>query len=188
MNLSKMPPINLVELGLIEYKKALQIQLNLVDRVKKTGQEFLIICSHPRVLTVGSSACENEIKNFDGEIVKVKRGGKATLHGPGQIILYPILNLNKRNRQLHLHLRKLEEIVITTLKALGFHSYAENTGIWINDKKIASIGIGAKKWVTYHGLAFNFNNDFCNCEFKPCGYNLSDMTCFVHTAKKNVFF
>ena len=168
--------MTVINLGLIDYKKALEKQIECLDKTYNTEEEFLIVCSHNRVITIGSAGDSKDIKNFDGEIVKVKRGGKLTLHGPGQILLYPILNLNLRNRDLRKHLKTLEEIGIEVLNSFNLKPYAKDTGVWVNQKKIISIGVGAKKWVTYHGMAFNITNDFFNCEFNPCGMDQSLMT------------
>lgn len=172
-----------IDLGLISYKKALDFQLQLLEKVhKKMAEETLMICRHPFVLTVGRSATENDIQSWDGEIVKVQRGGGVTFHGPGQIIIYPILDLRKRNRDLHSFLRKLEKSVIETLKLYDIKASCRDgvTGVWVGDKKIASIGIGVKKWISYHGLAFNFKNEFLDQgKFNPCGFSQSTMIGFT---------
>ena len=175
--------LNCVDLGLIPYKKALDFQLQLLEKVyKKIANETLIICRHPLVLTVGRSAGSDDIQSWDGEIVKVQRGGGVTFHGPGQIIIYPILDLRKRNRDLHSFLRKLEKGIIETLKVYDIKASCKSgaTGVWVGDKKIASIGIGVKKWISYHGLAFNFKNEFSDQgHFNPCGFSQSTMIGFT---------
>ena len=172
-----------VDLGLIPYKKALDFQLQLLEKVyKKIANETLIVCRHPFVLTVGRSAKESDIQNWNGEIVKIQRGGGVTFHGPGQIIIYPILDLRKRNRDLHSFLRKLERGIIETLKFYDIKASCRDgaTGVWVGDKKIASIGIGVKKWISYHGLAFNFKNEFLNQgSFSPCGFSQGTMIGFT---------
>ena len=172
-----------IDLGLIPYKKALDFQLQLLEKVyKKTADEALIVCRHPFVLTVGRSAKFDDIQSWDGEIVKIQRGGGVTFHGPGQIIIYPILDLRKRNRDLHGFLRKLERGVIETLKLYSIKASCKigATGVWVGDKKIASIGIGVKKWISYHGLAFNFKNEFLDQgRFSPCGFSQSTMIGFT---------
>ena len=165
--------MKVINLGLIDYKEALNKQLELLDITHKTGKEFLIVCSHPKVITVGSAGNVEDVKFFNGEIFKIRRGGKVTLHGPGQILLYPILSLKKRD--LHKHLRNLEQVAIKVLKEFKLKAYAKDTGVWVFNKKIASIGVGAKKWVTYHGMAFNLTNDFLEFELKPCGLDKSCM-------------
>lgn len=178
--------MKVINLGLIDYKKALNKQLELLDITFKTKAEFIILCSHPKVITLGSSASTDDIKNFDGEIFKIRRGGKATLHGPGQVLFYPIINL--KNKDLHRHLRNLEQTAIEVLEEFDLKPYAKDTGVWVEDKKIVSIGVGAKKWVTYHGMAFNLTNDFLDCEFKPCGLDISfmdGMCSFVPKVKRD---
>ena len=172
-----------IDLGLIPYQKALKLQIQLLERVyNKTAKETLIVCSHQPVLTVGRAADLNDIQSWDGDVVKVQRGGGVTFHGPGQIIIYPILDLKKRNRNLHGFLRNLEKGVIKTLKYYRIKaSYRPGaTGVWIKDRKIASIGIGVKKWISYHGLAFNFKNEFLDQgSFSPCGFSQSTMIGFT---------
>ena len=172
-----------VDLGLIPYKKALDFQLDLLEKVYKgMVDETLIVCRHPFVLTVGRNAKENDIQNWDGEIVKVQRGGGVTFHGPGQIIIYPILDLRKKNRDLHGFLRKLEKGIIETLKLYDIKASSKPsaTGVWVGDKKIASIGIGVKRWISYHGLAFNFKNEFSDQGlFSPCGFSQNTMIGFT---------
>ena len=172
-----------VDLGLVSYKKVLDFQLDLLEKVYKgMADETLIACRHPFVLTVGRSAKKSDVQSWDGEIVKVQRGGGVTFHGPGQIIIYPILDLRKRNRDLHSFLRKLEKGVIETLKLYDIKATSKSgaTGVWIGDKKIASIGIGVKKWISYHGLAFNFKNEFLNQgHFSPCGFSQNTMIGFT---------
>ena len=172
-----------VDLELVSYKKALDFQLELLEKVyKKTADDTLIVCRHPFVLTIGRSAQADDIQSWDGDIVKVQRGGGVTFHGPGQIIIYPILDLRKRNRDLHRFLRNLEKSIIETLKFYNIKASCRDgaTGVWVGDKKIASIGIGVKKWISYHGLAFNFKNEFLNQgKFSPCGFSQSTMIGFT---------
>lgn len=165
--------MKVINLGLIDYKQALDKQLELLEITHKTQKEFIILCSHPKVITIGSAGNVEDIKNFDGEIIKIRRGGKITLHGPGQILFYPILSL--KNKDLHKHLRTLEKTATGVLEEFGLNPYTKDTGVWVCGKKIASIGVGAKKWVTYHGMAFNLTNDFLDFELKPCGLHKSCM-------------
>ena len=168
-----------VDLGLISYQKALKFQIQLLERVyNKMADETLIVCSHQPVLTVGRAARLNDIQSWDGEIIYVQRGGGVTFHGPDQIIVYPILDLKKRNRDLHRLLHNLEKGVIETLKYYGIKAFCRSgaTGVWVKNRKIASIGIGVKKWISYHGLAFNFRNGFLDQgSFNPCGFSQNTM-------------
>lgn len=172
-----------VDLGLVPYQKALKFQTQLLEKVyNKSADETLIVCSHQPVLTVGRAADLNDIQSWNGEIVKVQRGGGVTFHGPGQIIIYPILDLKKRNKDLHRFLRNLEKGVIETLKYYEIKASCKpsTTGVWVKDRKIASIGIGVKKWISYHGLAFNFKNEFSDQgSFKPCGFSQGTMIGFT---------
>ena len=175
--------LELIDLGLIPYKKSLDFQIEMVEKVyHKKSNETLILCSHPPVLTIGRSATVKDIQQWDGEIIKVQRGGGVTFHGPGQIIIYPILDLRKRNYDTHKILRHLERTVVNTLEDYNVSSYCKSgaTGVWVGKqvhKKIASIGIGVKKWISYHGLAFNFKNEFLDYgSFNPCGFSQETMT------------
>ena len=172
-----------INLGLIPYTKALEFQIEMLEKVyHQKSNETLIICSHRHVLTVGRFAQLEDIQKWDGDIVKVQRGGGVTFHGPGQIIIYPILDLRKRHRDTHKVLRNLEKAIIDMLKEYHIESYckAGATGVWIRqqqiEKKIASIGIGVRKWISYHGLAFNFKNEFLDYgHFSPCGFSQETM-------------
>ncbi len=167
-----------VDLGLVEYNQALKFQLDTLEDVKQGADETLIVCSHPRVLTRGRATEDTDIEEWNGEIVDVQRGGRVTFHSPGQIIVYPIVNLKSRGNDLHRFLRNLEDGVIELLKTFDIHSVREEgaTGVWVSDKKIASIGIAAKNWISYHGVSFNYQNEFSESgKFLACGFSQSNM-------------
>ena len=171
--------MQIVNLGLISYAEALDKQLDTLDKVaREEMEEVIFICSHPPVLTLGRATQKEDVGHWTGEVHEVQRGGRVTFHGPGQIVAYPILRLNDRGRDLHKYLRQLEDVILKVLKSYQIVGRREDgaTGVWVGDKKIASIGIAAKKWVTYHGLAFNYENEFMNYgKFSPCGFHQTDM-------------
>lgn len=168
--------------GLIDYKSAQNKQHQYVEELLKgLRPETLVFCSHPPVVTLGKKTILDDIKGWSGEVVETKRGGQATYHGPGQIIVYPIIQLAKRNKDIYLYLRQLERALILTLKEFNLESSGnpENTGVWISDRKIASIGVAVKRWVTYHGMAINIKRDRGAFQgINPCGMSHNIMTCF----------
>jgi lipoyl(octanoyl) transferase len=171
--------------GLVSYKEALSRQEEYVDQVaRELRRETLVFCSHPPVVTLGRGTKPGDVFGWTGETFDVSRGGRATYHGPSQIVVYPILDLNSRGRDLHLYMRKLEAAVLETLLSFkisakanvlqvedGASEAAPATGVWIDDKKIASIGIAVRKWISFHGLALNVSADSqAFAGMKPCGF------------------
>lgn len=146
----------------------------------------LLLVEHEPVVTVGRSPrsekkteLEVSLRGTGCPVVEIERGGEATWHGPGQLVAYPILFLAEGERDLHAYLRKLEEVVIRTLAAhcLEGRREAGKTGVWIGPKKVASIGIAVRRWVTWHGVALNLDNDLGTFRrFHPCGFDPDVMT------------
>lgn len=166
--------------GNIEYSKAYQKQKSLVQQIiANEAEERIIFCSHPPVVTLGKKSSAADIINWSGDIFEIERGGRATYHGPKQIIIYPILDLKKRQYNLGGHLRKLETVIIELLAGFGVEARGnpDYAGVWVGNKKVASIGIAVKKWVTYHGLALNLGKDeLAFSGIAACGANASIMT------------
>ena len=166
----------IVDLGLVKYQEAYDIQKEYVAQVQSGGDDVLIFCEHPTVLTMGRMAHEEHIFCKDEvDIVYIDRGGDITLHAPGQLVIYPILNLKHHGQDLKLYLRKLEGITIDALKEFGVEGRREEdkTGVWVKDKKIVSMGIGVKKWVSFHGVGLNVNTDLNLFRMiKPCGLDV----------------
>ena len=182
-------------LGLINYQKAYERQLELRDKLmfERAQDEVLLVCSHNPIVTLGKKSTKNDLSGWSGDLIEIERGGKATYHGPGQIIIYPILDLSKRNNDIHLFLRHLEEATVETLKefqvkASGNPSNSmETTGVWIKNKKIASIGVAIKRWITYHGIALNVNQDpLAFSGISPCGYKASTMISLEEITNKKI--
>lgn len=172
-----------IDLGLIDYAKAYEIQKQAVAEVIAGGPERFFICEHPAVLTLGRMADEEFILMPKEQLAKrgiktlnIDRGGEVTLHAPGQLVVYPILDLNKRGRDLHAYIRKLESVGIDFIRSYGVDAQRNpgKTGVWAKGKKAISIGVGVKKWVTFHGMAVNVTTDLkLFTVIKPCGLDVS---------------
>lgn len=193
--------------GLISYEEALHKQLEYVDKLDQalsSGEQhpgFLIFCSHPAVVTTGRQTQASDIFSWQGPVIEVSRGGRATYHGPSQIVVYPILSLkNARGKKAESdeprvsqdvrgYLRTFESAIVSTLKEFGIAAEgktpqkmpgqnveSDETGVWIGNQKIASLGIAVKKWITYHGAAINFYNDpTAFVGINPCGFKTETM-------------
>lgn len=169
-----------VDWGLLPYREALERQLQQVeDRLADMVGDSLILVEHPPVITLGRRIgaeqnilwSEAECEKRGIEIVPITRGGDVTCHEPGQLVAYPIVNLDE-NRDLHAWLRLLEEVVIATVAQFGLRAdrVQGKTGIWIENRKIAAIGVAVRRWTTFHGLALNVNNDLSTfAGVIPCG-------------------
>ncbi len=159
----------------IPYKRAMITLEKRVDDVKKgIKKEFLWILEHPTTYTGGLRSKESEILDKNIKVIKTNRGGKITLHNPGQKIIYFVIDLNKRKKDIRLFIRTLEDSVIEILKKYNINAKADrkNIGIWVKDKKISAIGVRVKKWIAYHGCSININNDLKNYKkIIPCGLN-----------------
>lgn len=185
------------DLGLVDFKKGWEFQREIFSKVKFGILESeLIICQHYPVITLGRSAkrrnilvSQEELKNKGILVYEIERGGDVTYHGPGQLMAYPIFNLNYLKKDIHLFLRQLEEIVIDLLLDLGIRGNRRSglTGVWIAKQKVASIGITIKNWITYHGLSINIKkDDLYNFRFiKPCGMNI-EMTSLETIIAKDI--
>lgn len=196
---TKNKEVRCLHLGLIDYKEAWDYQEKLfaeivAKKIKNRDQlpehqepteNYLLFCSHPHVYTLGKSgkeknllANEQILQQINASYYRINRGGDITYHGPGQIVVYPILDLDNFFTDIHQYLRLLEEAVILTLGNYGIDGgrIAGLTGVWIdhlhqsNPRKIAAMGVKSSRWVTMHGLAFNVNTDLAYFNnIVPCG-------------------
>ena len=153
----------------------------VVERQRGQRRDALVLVEHPHVITVGRTrgALAHILGAGDVEVVEVERGGDVTYHGPGQIVAYPILLLEEGERDLHRFLRNLEEGMIRTLARWEIAADREpgKTGVWIGSKKVCSIGVAVRRWVTFHGLALNVTADLSYfARINPCGFEASVMT------------
>jgi lipoyl(octanoyl) transferase len=169
-------------LGRIDYQAGLRIQEARLDDCVNKGEETVILLEHEPVYTIGRLPDKSSLRivnQLPYPVYETNRGGQATYHGPGQLVGYPIVDLRVRGRDLHRYLRNLEDLLIDLLmefKITG-SKVAGKTGVWVEDRKIASIGVGVRKWVTMHGFALNVASDlngFLN--IIPCGLSGVKMT------------
>ena len=171
---------DLLDLGLKDYEEVLELQRKLVDlRAKKLIPDTLIIVEHPHVYTVGKAVPGEAPTHVGGvPVFRIERGGQWTYHGPGQLVGYPILNLNERDKNIHGFLKATEETLIQALGNFGITAgRGEQTGVWVGKKKIASIGAAIRNWVSFHGFALNINTDLNYFhKISPCGFHGSTMT------------
>ena len=165
------------------YREAWERQLALVESRKAgAGEDTLLLVEHPHVITLGRAqkALANVVAAGDVEVVAIERGGDVTYHGPGQLVAYPVIQLAEGERDLHKFLRALEEAVIRTLGAFDLRAGRApgKTGVWLDEaRKICSIGIACRRWVTFHGLALNVATDLAQFHrINPCGFESSVMT------------
>lgn len=190
------PFVQVRDLGLIDYKEAWDLQesllkksvdLKVLNRTNETNylpENHLLFCEHPHVYTLGKSGKpehlllnEEQLLNASARYYKINRGGDITYHGPGQLVMYPILDLEQFFTDIHKYLRYLEEVVILTLARFGIVAdrYEGLTGVWIDPntemaRKICAMGVKCSRWITMHGIGFNVNSDlsyFSN--IIPCG-------------------
>ncbi len=161
----------------VNYLKAIKFLEDRVIKInKKQADELIWILEHPSTFTAGVSSKKSDILDKSIHIIKTSRGGKITWHGPGQLICYFVINLNKRKRDIRKFLNIIENSIILSLKSFNINSFSDrkNIGIWSKfnneDKKIGAIGIKVKRWVAYHGFSININNDISNYQkIIPCG-------------------
>ncbi|MFA5145789.1 MAG: lipoyl(octanoyl) transferase LipB [Candidatus Omnitrophota bacterium] len=170
----------IIDLGMTGYEECYKVQREFCNR-RKLGEiaDSLIIAEHMPVFTLGRLAKEENLlvdretlKSQGIKVLDVDRGGDVTFHGPGQIVLYPILNLKERKTDLHRYMRDIEEGVLTFLKyyAVSGHRINGRTGVWVGDRKISFIGIAARDWITYHGVSINIDVDLRFFSMiRPCG-------------------
>jgi lipoate-protein ligase B len=166
--------LNCFDLGCLEYLHALALQEDILQRrCGGAESDTLLLLEHPPVFTLGRGAEEkNLLTPREVPVHRVSRGGEATFHGPGQLVGYPLLDLTKHGRDVHVYLRGLEAVLIEVLATYGIAARREQgkTGVWMNEKKIASIGVGVRRWVTYHGFALNVTTDLSYfADIVPCG-------------------
>ena len=170
-------------LGRIDYEKALAMQEEIVRG--KTGTDapdVLLLLEHEPVYTIGRTPDQSSLREaakLPHPVVQINRGGQATYHGPGQLVGYPILDLKKYGQDLHLYLRALEEILIEGLRGRGINGGRREglTGVWVGPRKIASIGVGVRHWISMHGFALNVCGDLAPFrEIIPCGIAGVEMT------------
>lgn len=194
--MKSVPEVTVENLGLIDYKEAWDLQEQYFKKAidlkiaRRNGEDvplprnYLLFCEHPNVFTIGKSGKQEnllltskEVESKEASFYKINRGGDITYHGPGQLVVYPILDLEQFFTDIHQYMRYLEQAVINTLSEFGIQaSRIEGmTGVWLdsgNDKarKICAMGVKSSRWVTMHGIGFNVNTDLSFfSHIVPCG-------------------
>jgi len=171
---------NILKLGIVDYAKAYDLQKNLLQkRIEDKCPNYLLLLQHNPVITMGRNGNKDNIlvsrsalKSAGVELYEIDRGGDVTYHGPGQLTGYPIIHLRYFKKDVHWYLRQLEEVIIKVLAQYNITGKRLEgyTGVWVGDEKIAAIGIAIRRWVTYHGFAFNIHPDMSHFGMiKPCG-------------------
>ena len=173
------------------YESSVAKQTQYVDRVSDGAEECIVMCTHPPVVTLGRAASAEDMQGWAGSTVESSRGGRATYHGPSQIVIYPILDLKKphaafRERDVHAYLRALEQSTVACLREVGLSNAEARTskvgevsltGVWVGERKVASLGIAIRKWISYHGVAINVLDDPLAFKgIRPCGFSAEVMT------------
>ena len=169
---------------LINYTEAIDfLEKRLIEVHQNKSNELIWILEHPSTFTAGMSYNKNEILDKKINLIKTNRGGKITWHGPGQLVCYFVIDLNKRKKDIRKFVTLIEETIIQTLKKYKINSFSDrkNIGIWVNDKnktkKIGAIGIKIKKWIAYHGFSLNINNSLHQYKkIIPCGIKDKEMS------------
>lgn len=184
-------------LGFIDYKEAWDLQKEIFNQKIEEGiEDVLLLLEHPNTYTLGKTADKLNLRGSEEylssnkiSVYEIDRGGDITYHGPGQIVGYPIIDLNKWFKDTHKYLRALEEVIIKTCNEydLNCERNSKYTGVWLNDKKIAAIGIKVSRWVTMHGFAFNVNTDLnLFSGIIPCGIQDKAVTSLKNELNKEI--
>lgn len=184
-------------LGTVSYQEAWDLQRTIhLMRTSGAIEDTLLLLEHPHTYTLGKTAdrtnligSEEYLEKNGISVFEIDRGGDITYHGPGQIVGYAIIDLNKWKPDTHLYLRNLEEVIIKVLAEYGIESgrKPEYTGVWVGESKIAAIGIRVSRWVTMHGFAFNINTDLELFNgIIPCGIKDKEVTSLSRLLKREI--
>jgi lipoyl(octanoyl) transferase len=178
----------------LPYPQGLDLQEHAAAEILDAhGPETLFLLEHEPVYTIGRRRDQSSLRDpekLPAPVFEINRGGQATYHGPGQLVGYPILDLRQRGKDLHEHLRKLEESLILTCHDFGIAAGRREglTGVWVENRKLASIGVGVSKWISRHGFAMNVTRE-CLLPFfaiTPCGIDGVTMSCVEQEADRPV--
>jgi lipoyl(octanoyl) transferase len=179
--------LSIMKLGIVDYGWAYELQKRLLrDHIEGKGDNILLLLQHNPVITIGRSGSRNNILaprsllTAEGiEVYEIDRGGDVTYHGPGQLTGYPIIDLRYFKKDVHWYLRMLEGVIIRVLAEYGItgERIEGYTGVWVDDEKVAAIGIAVKRWIAYHGFAFNICPDMSHFKMiRPCGITDKSVT------------
>ncbi len=178
----------IIDLGLRPYAEAYAFQKKLVEsKFEGADTDTLILVEHPPVITLGRRgrrenicASPRALESAGLEVIEADRGGDVTYHGPGQIVGYPIVDLRRHKEDVHWMLRRLEAVIVAALEGWGILAGTRQglTGVWVGNAKIAAIGIGITRWISFHGFAINVAPDMTHFELIiPCGLKGRSVTC-----------
>jgi len=178
----------------VTYEEGLRLQEEHVNAILSgTGQDTIILLEHQPVYTIGRLKDQSSLRDpasLPFPVFETNRGGQATYHGPGQLVGYPILDLNPRGRDLHAHLRGLEDVLIRVCASFDVVAGRREglTGVWVGNRKLASIGVGVRKWISMHGFAINITKESLPPFFAitPCGLDGVAMTCLEAEAGREI--
>lgn len=185
--MSPPPPEIIIFPSPVSYTEGLEIQEKTVaDILAGKAHDQILLLEHEPVYTIGRLRDQSSLRSPDSlpyPIFETNRGGQATYHGPGQLVGYPLLDLNLRGRDLHLHLRLIEDALIAACGDLGVAGCRREglTGVWVENRKLASIGVGVRKWISMHGFAINITRESLPpfLAITPCGLDGVSMTCLA---------
>ena len=192
--------------GLIDYQQAVERQLELLNEVSlKQKPETLVFCNHPPVVTMGRTTPKSDMIDWQGVVIESSRGGRATYHGPSQLVIYPILDLRLerpglRERNVGGYIKLLGQTMTALAQELGVEAELRQgveqdeqdrarqlTGVWVGERKLASIGVAVRKWITYHGIALNvFNDQIAFSGIRPCGFKPGTMISLEELLQKKL--
>jgi lipoate-protein ligase B len=172
--------LEIIKLGVVDYGEAYQLQRRLLEEhIQGHGSNTLLLLQHNPVITIGRSGSADNILVTKSMLTaagidtyEIDRGGDVTYHGPGQLTGYPIIDLRDFRKDVHWYLRQLEEVIIKVLAEYGIAGERMEgyTGVWVGNEKVAAIGVAIKRWITYHGFAFNICPDMSHFQMiTPCG-------------------
>ena len=179
----------------IDYHQGLEIQHRLVENILAGDQQnHFLSLEHTPIYTIGrtrdTSSLGGHTESLPHQVIETNRGGQATYHGPGQLTGYPVVDLRLLGKDLHAYIRALEEALIQTCLEYGVEATRRDglTGVWVNDKKLASIGVGVKKWISMHGFAINITQESLKgfASITPCGIDHVIMTCLENECAQPV--
>lgn len=178
----------------IGYEDGLRLQEAQVAAILADhGSDTILLLEHQPVYTIGRLRDQSSLRDSASlpyPVHEINRGGQATYHGPGQLVGYPILDLNARGKDLHEHLRKLEDALINACHSFGVNAGRRDglTGVWVENRKLASIGVGVRKWISMHGFAINVTRECLPPFFAitPCGIDGVTMSCLENEAGRDI--
>jgi lipoyl(octanoyl) transferase len=178
--------------GRMSFEAALALQENLVAELQAgRGEETLVLLEHEPVFTIGRTRDRSSLRqNLPHPVFETNRGGQATFHGPGQLVGYPVLDLARRGRDLHRYLRFLEDLLIELSASYGVTAQNREglTGVWVGPRKLASLGVGVRKWISMHGFAINITRESTEAfaHITPCGLTGVEMTSLAHESGADI--